>query len=329
MALSRLTWTFLISLFAGFVIFIVVIFAIFIPPEEHQLLLEIQSKIEKSDDFKQRIYKLKKEFPLKFETITINDKDYDFIHRLIHQHTGFKQNGTFIQSLIRSTDYKVSPSALLTDEFNWKGVILEPDVEKLFQLQEENVYRPSVQIIDACVAYTKESIGRRRKRSPRGGGRGGRGGRGRLSGIGRYASNRGWGAGNIAATQTGSRMFWVANSLGGYTRSHHNKGLVSCYSIDVIFKALNATSCDLLMLGGYGKELYILKTIPFDFIKIDVILVQLSENIKYIIEAEEYGTYIENYLIQRSFRLQWKGSLNKVHTYIFKKETGEEVIDNI
>lgn len=67
--------------------------------------------------------------------------------------------------------------------------------------------------------------------------------------------------------------------------------------------------------------LQILKTIPFDFIKIDVILVQLSQTIKYIIEAEEYGTYIENYLDQRSFHLRWKGSLNKVHTYIFKRET--------
>lgn len=256
MALSKLTWTLLISLFAGFVICIVVIFAVVIPPEEQELLLEIQNKIEKSDDYKQRISDYRKEYPLYGLPLYSEDDNYDFVHRLIHNVTGYKQNGTFIQSLIRTTDYKVSPSAYLTDNFQWKGVILEPEIQKLDLLQEENAFRPSVQIIDACVTYTKESIGRR-KRSPRGGGRGGRGGRGRISGIGRYGSNRGWGAGNIAATQTGSRMFWFSNSLGGYTRSHHNKGLVSCYSIDVIFKALNATSCDLLMLGGYGKELYV------------------------------------------------------------------------
>lgn len=257
MALSALTWTLLISLFAGFVICIVVIFGIVIPPEEHQLLLEIQNKIEKSHDYKQRISDYRKEYQYPLYELPLYSKDnYDFVHRLIHNVTGFKQNGTFIQSLIRTTDYKVSPSGYLTDNFQWKGVILEPEIQKLESFQEENAFRPSVQIIDACVAYTKESIGRR-KRSPRGGGRGGRGGRGRMSGIGRYGSNRGWGAGNIAATQTGSRMFWFSNSLGGYTRSRHNKGLVSCYSIDVIFKALNATSCDLFMLGGYGKELYV------------------------------------------------------------------------
>lgn len=255
MALSRLAWTLLISLFAGFVIFIVVIFAIFIPPEEHELVLEIQTKIEKSDDYKQRIHKYRKEYPLFFYN---KDEEYDFVHRLIHNVTGFKQNGTFIQSLIRTTDYKVSPSGFLTDNFHWRGVILEPDIQKFDLLQEENAFRPNVQIVDACVAYTKGAIGRRRrKRSPRGGGRGGRGGRGRMSGIGRYGSNRGWGAGNIAATQSGSRMFWFANSLGGYTRAHYHKGLVSCYSTDVIFKALNATSCDIFMLGGYGKELYV------------------------------------------------------------------------
>lgn len=248
MALSKLTWTLLISLFAGFVIFIVVIFAIVIPPEEQQLLLEIQNKIEKSDNYKGRIHNYRKDYPYPLSFYE-KDDNYDFVHRLIHNVTGFKLNGTFIQSLIRTTDYKASPSGFLTDNFNWKGVILEPDIQKLELLQEENAFRPSVQIIDACVAYTKEAIGRR-KRSPRGGGRGGRGGRGRMSGIGRYGSNRGWGAGNIAATQTGSRMFWFSNSLGGYTRSRHNKGLVSCYSMDVIFKALNATSCDLLMLGG-------------------------------------------------------------------------------
>lgn len=253
MALSKLSWTFLLSLFAGFVIFIVVIFAIFIPPEEHGLVLEIQSKIAKSDDYKQRLLSFRK-YPL---FLYGNEEEYSTIHRIIHNATGFKQNGTFIQSLIRTTDYKVSPSSFLTDNFHWSGVILEPDIQKFDTLQEENAFRPNVQIVDACVAYTKEAMGRR-KRSPRGGRGGGRmGGRGRMSGIGRFGSNRGWGTANIAATQSGSRIFWFSNSLGGYTRSHHDKGLVSCYSMDVIFKALNATSCDLFMLGGYGKELYV------------------------------------------------------------------------
>lgn len=261
MEISKLTWTLVISLFAGFVVFLVVVFAVIIPTEEHQFLLEIQDKIEKSDDYKQRIHDYRKGYPLYSITLENPDENYDFVHKIIHNITGFKENGTFIQSLIRATDYKVSPSGFLTDNFHWKGIILEPDIPTLDRLQDENAFRPSVQIIDACIAYSKDSVSKRRKRSPRGGGRGGRGGgggggRGRI-GLSRVGGNRGLGVGSIAATQTGSRMFWASNDLGGYTRNRHSKELVSCYTMDVIFKALNENSCDLFMLGGYGKELYV------------------------------------------------------------------------
>ena len=242
-----------ISVFLNFVLFVLITLRtfVFVPPDEKVYINEIKGKIAVSSSQKQLQAQ-----DLKAENL-LDDRGLEFeeFHRYIHNLTGYKENGTFIQSLVRSTNDRLSPGSYLADNFNWKGFIIEPDFKKYNQLHHENILRPNVHVLDSCIAYNDAALSRRKKRSPRGGGRGG----GRMGGgrRGKLSSISSTNMASLAAIHTGSRIFWWSNA-GGYTRSHnHKSGLSYCYSLDIILQGLDTKSCDLFMLGGYGKEIYV------------------------------------------------------------------------
>lgn len=78
--------------------------------------------------------------------------------RIMADLVGMKSKGLFFQSMLGASGSLLT-APWLAETLNWGGVIIESEPRKYFSLRRENLLRPSVQIIHACVSpadYPKE-----------------------------------------------------------------------------------------------------------------------------------------------------------------------------
>lgn len=78
--------------------------------------------------------------------------------RIMADLVGMKSKGLFFQSMLGASGSLLT-APWLAETLNWGGVIIESEPRKYFSLRKENVLRPNVQIIHACVSpvdYPKE-----------------------------------------------------------------------------------------------------------------------------------------------------------------------------
>lgn len=69
-----------------------------------------------------------------------------------------KTNGAVIQSLTGSLG-QLLIAPWLTETLNWAGLIVEPEPRRYFTLRKQNILRPRLQVVHACVSpnpYPKE-----------------------------------------------------------------------------------------------------------------------------------------------------------------------------
>lgn len=78
----------------------------------------------------------------------------------IAKQVGNKENGFFVQSLIHhSGAFLTGP--WLAENYDWGGLIVEPDIRKYYSLSKETMLKPKVQTIQACISpnnHPKEVI---------------------------------------------------------------------------------------------------------------------------------------------------------------------------
>lgn len=151
---------------------------------------------------------------------------------------GGKFNGAFIQSMTGSTSNAMT-APWLAETLNWGGVIVEPEPRRYFTLRKQNVHRPKIQVVHACISpngYPKEVT---------------------------------------IHNEEDSEV--RINSLLDEESAWFNSR-VKCFPLYTLMLAVNRVDFDLLSLGCPGHELQILQTLPFDKVNIEVISIHLTEN---------------------------------------------------
>ncbi|XP_065355516.1 protein Star [Calliphora vicina] len=155
----------------------------------------------------------------------------------------------------------------LSETLNWAGVIVEPEPRRYFTLRKQNALRPRMQVVHACVSPNP------------------------------YPKEV-----TIHNEESEVRI----NSLLDEETSWFNSR-VKCFPLYTIMLASNRVEYDLLSLGVHGHELEILRTLPFDKIKIEIISIHLLENQE---DVSNYVQTITKFLQGKSYKLQKKFGRN-------------------
>lgn len=200
---------------------------------------------------------------------------------------GNKMNGNFIQSMTGSTRSHLT-GPWLAETLHWSGVIVEPEPRRYFTLRKQNIHRPKIEVIHACVSpnqHPKEVT---------------------------------------IHNEEDSEV--RINSLLDEETSWFNSR-VKCFPLYTLMLAVNCVKYDLLSLGVQGQELEILETLPFDQVEIDVITIHLPEHLEIIeiIQSEaipvhrknvtDYIQSITKFLMGKAYKFQRKIENN----YIYQK----------
>lgn len=129
----------------------------------------------------------------------------------------FKTGGIFVQSLTGNADTLMTAPWLAT--LNWTGVIVEPDPRKYFNYRKQNIQRPQVEVVHACVspnAYPKE----------------------------------------VTLHHDEESEVKINSILDEETEWFHSR--VKCFPLfTIMLAAVNRTKIDLLSLGCHGQELQV------------------------------------------------------------------------
>lgn len=187
---------------------------------------------------------------------------------------GDKTNGVFIQSLTGPTSESMT-APWLAETLNWGGLIIEPEPRRYFTYRKQNVHRPKVQVVHACVStsgYPKE-----------------------------------------VTLHNDEDAEVRINSLLDEESSWFNSR-VKCFPLYSLMLAVNRTNFDLLSLGCGGHELQILQTLPFDAVNIEVISIHLTEsqeNAKTYLQSITKLLFGKFYKYQRKFGTNY--IFRKVH----------------
>lgn len=134
-----------------------------------------------------------------------------------------KQNGVFIQSFIGASDnFMMAP--YLMEQWNWSGLIVEPDPKKYFIYGRDYGKRPNVNVIHACFSPTgfpKE----------------------------------------VTLHQEGENgdedEVKISSVLDGEEASDWFESRVKCFPLFTLMLAVNRTEVDLLSLSLHGLELQV------------------------------------------------------------------------
>ncbi|XP_076265930.1 EGF receptor activation regulator Star [Rhynchophorus ferrugineus] len=148
-----------------------------------------------------------------------------------------KKNGVFIESGAYA-DGKTSKTDILEKNFNWRGLLIQPDPRHYFNLRRHN--RAHSQCVHACLSpmpYPRE--------------------------VTLHNEN------DVKINSIYSNS--VENPDWLVTR-------VKCFPLYSLILAMNYSIVDFLSVESGGTELQVLETIPFDKIKIEVISIDLREN---------------------------------------------------
>lgn len=69
----------------------------------------------------------------------------------IVKQVGNKEDGFFVQSLIHHSGVFLT-GPWLAENYDWGGLIVEPDIRKYYSLSKETMLQPKVQTIQACIS---------------------------------------------------------------------------------------------------------------------------------------------------------------------------------
>lgn len=113
-------------------------------PELVEFLREVHMK-------KHPMHFLKKEPFTEHLNFTERHEQTPVMAQYISNLVGSKLNGAYIQSMTGSTSNLLT-GPWLTETMSWSGTVLEPEPRREFSLRKQNVHRPKVQIVHACVS---------------------------------------------------------------------------------------------------------------------------------------------------------------------------------
>lgn len=138
---------------------------------------------------------------------------------------GAKRNGVFIQSFIGNSDsFMMAP--YLMEQWNWSGLIVEPDPKKYFTYGKDYGQRPNVNVMHACFSptgYPKEVTLHQEGDSER-------------------------------------EEVKISSVLDGEEESDWFESRVKCFPLFTLMLAVNRTEVDLLSLSLHGLELQVRRT---------------------------------------------------------------------
>lgn len=190
-----------------------------------------------------------------------------------------KVGGVFIQSSMGTSSDNLMIAPYLIHKYQWQGLIVEPDPKKFFNYAKQYArQKDDVHVIHACFSPTgfpKE----------------------------------------VTLHQEGviTGEVKISSVLDGEEEeaSDSFENRVKCFALYTLMLASNHTEIDLLSLSLHGLELQILKTLPFDRVRINVVSLHFGNG------EEQRANYIQTatrFLTAKGFKLM------KVvgHSYYYK-----------
>lgn len=198
-----------------------------------------------------------------------------------------KVGGTFIQSSIGAGSDSLMIAPHLIERYQWRGLIVEPDPKKFFGYGKQYGRNRDVYVIHACFSPT---------------------------GFPKEVTLHQDGEG---AEVGGGEEVKISSVLDGEEEdaSEWFENRVKCFSLFTLMLAVNETQVDLLSLSLHGLELQILKTLPFERVRIDVISLHFARGED---QRSGYIQTVTRFLTARGFKLM------KVvgHNYFYKAKRG-------
>ncbi|XP_055304700.1 protein Star [Sitodiplosis mosellana] len=211
----------------------------------------------------------------------------------IAKHVDMKDNGYFVQSLTNyNGEFLTGP--WLAEHLNWGGLIVEPDARKYFSLCKETLMQPKVQVIQACVSPNNH---------PR-------------EILLREEDN------DSSEVQISSL---VSGNQSWFPRA-------KCYPLYSLMLAVNQTQIDVLSLGCQSQEIEILRTIPFDKVKIRLITIHLNgyHEADYQTYDSEFTTKLidmtTKFLQSKSYRLEKIIDQNYIYALVDKNDISKNTV---
>lgn len=181
-----------------------------------------------------------------------------------------KRSGTFIQSAIGASSDNLMIAPYLIDRYEWRGLIVEPDPKKFFGYGKTYGGRSDVHVIHACFSptgYPKE--------------------------VTLHQEEEG---------DSVREEVKISSVLDGEEEdaSEWFENRVKCFSLFTLMLAANQTEVDLVSLSLHGLELQILKTVPFERVRVNVISLHFAHG------EDQRAGYIQTvtrFLTARGFKL--------------------------
>ncbi|XP_030768349.1 protein Star [Sitophilus oryzae] len=167
------------------------------------------------------------------ESLNVMSNETEYLLKIFNN----KKNGIFVESGAYS-DGKTSKTEVLERQYEWKGLLIQPDPRHYFNLRRHNRVRS--QCIHACLSpmpYPREIT---------------------LHGETDVKIN------SIYSNSVDNPDWLVTR--------------VKCFPLYSLLLAMNYKSVDFLSVESSGTELQVLETIPFNKVKIEVISVDVREN---------------------------------------------------
>lgn len=197
-----------------------------------------------------------------------------------------KSKGVFMQSSMGASEGLMAP--YLVDKLEWTGLIVEPDPKRYFNYGREFGQSTNVNVIHACFSptgYTKE--------------------------VTLHQEGRGLNGDEGEEVKISSVLDGEEEGQSDWFESR-----VKCFPLFTLMLAANKTDIDLLSLSLHGLELQILKTLPFNRVRVNVISLHFAHGEDH---RSNYIQTVTRFLTAKGFKLM---KVMGAHNYFYKTKRG-------